>query len=268
MDLDRLFARIGASVVIRDARPERRRTFFVRGNADFRIGVESRSGQEYFDVARSRPRVDVQVVQYRTDIRHLVLHVKHRASGAIDKYLCGMDERHWFVAAVPGRHITSVDTAREALIPPQVKRELERLRVPRSAWFERRNAAFVRQGEWFFVPTRLSLSPTLRHEPLVRGTGAKPHILEFAHRKGGETVFVCRKHPSPLTKEEHEKLLAERPAARKWIWRTMVREPELYARGRVWHADHATISLGAVWHRVYVNEEHRAPATRNLTFLD
>jgi hypothetical protein len=267
--IDRPFVRIGAEVRVRGAKTvtQADRNAF-RSNSGFRIGVERGKGGEYFDIAAAPGEVDVSVVECRPDVRHLVLHVRHMRTDQADKFLCGLDERHWFAAAVPGAGVSSVDTARLALMPQEVRAELERLRVPRHDWFERRTRAFVRQGEWFFVPTRLELAPTRRNEPLVRSGGAKPHTLEFAHRASGTQVHVCAQYPAGLTTVEHKKLLAERPEAKRWRWRSMYREPVLYARGRVSHPDHSTISLGAIWHRVYVNEEHRAPARQYLTFLD
>ena len=37
-----------------------------------------------------------------------------------NKFLCGHDERHWFVAAVPGRSVATVRSAMEALKPPGI----------------------------------------------------------------------------------------------------------------------------------------------------
>jgi len=42
------------------------------------------------------------------------------------KFLCGHDERHWFVAAVPGRGVSNVRTAMEALKPAAVRLESAR----------------------------------------------------------------------------------------------------------------------------------------------
>ena len=57
----------------------------------------------------------------------------------------------------------------------------------------RRNAAYVGQGEWFFVPVTLrpepSASEIARNEPLSRGRG-KAHMMQFAFRTGGRRVYV------------------------------------------------------------------------------
>jgi hypothetical protein len=47
----------------------------------------------------------------------------------------------------------------------------------------------------------------------------------------------------------------------------MARNPDVYVRGRVRHADHRTIFLNG-WHRVLMNTEFQAQALRNVAFLD
>jgi hypothetical protein len=47
----------------------------------------------------------------------------------------------------------------------------------------------------------------------------------------------------------------------------MQRNAGVYVRGRVRHADHATIELVG-WHRVVMNTEGQARAMRNVAFLD
>ena len=92
------------------------------------------------------------------------------------KFLCGHDERHWFVAAVPeAAAVSTVATAMEALKPFDVRRLQDRLAVKPRKRNRRRNEAFVRQGEWFFVPVASSFQPKksliLTNEPLRRGAG-------------------------------------------------------------------------------------------------
>src|SRR5436190_1258442 len=123
---------------------------------------------------RSSSRVDVN----RTD-RHLLLLVRDGEEKS--KFLCGHDERHWFVAAVPedARGVTGVVAAKAALQPALVRTAVGRAR-PKNP-FRRRNAAYIRQGEWFFVPA-LELDPppalVLRNEPLSRGRGTA-HLIEL-----------------------------------------------------------------------------------------
>ena len=103
------------------------------------------------------------------------------------KFLCGHDERHWFVAAIPedARGVTDVAAAKAALQPQAVHEPVRRTR-PKDP-FRRRNAAYVRQGEWFFVPAA-GLDPpaasVLRDEPLTRGRGTAAHAaVRLPHRR-------------------------------------------------------------------------------------
>jgi hypothetical protein len=47
----------------------------------------------------------------------------------------------------------------------------------------------------------------------------------------------------------------------------MQANPTVYARGRVWHPDHATVLLRG-WHRVLLNEEKKASWSQQVVFLD
>ena len=80
-------------------------------------------------------------------------------------------------------------------------------------------------------------------------------------------VYVTERYPSGLTERQHRDVLSRNSAARKWRWRTMQRNPALYAKGRVRHSDHATIVLHD-WHQVLMNRESDAPAMRHVAFLD
>src|SRR4051812_12799523 len=90
------FARIGARLKVADrpSRPFRA----ASGVISLDIG-EDRSG-EFFEVVR-RPGVDpeVAVLDVQPEDRHLLILV--RDGGEKQKFLCGHDERHWFVAAIP-----------------------------------------------------------------------------------------------------------------------------------------------------------------------
>lgn len=134
----------------------------------------------------------------------------------------------------------------------------------------RRNAAFVQQGEWFFSPSSNFTveQEVVRHwEPIRRGWGSKPHMAEWCCRSGGETVYVSRQHPNGLLPAEYKRLVEENPDARWPRWQVMKRNAGVYVRGRVRHADHATIELVG-WHWVAMNTEGQARAMRNVAFLD
>jgi len=133
----------------------------------------------------------------------------------------------------------------------------------------RKNAAFVRQGEWFFLPVvdiAVDEKPVLRAEPLTRGRG-KPHWADFCYRTGGETVYVCSRHPNGVTEAQYRIILTANARAVSWDWRLMLRNAGVYVRGRIRHADHATITLHG-WHRVVMNTEGQSMAMRNVAFLD
>lgn len=266
MDVDLLkrnFRRIGAELEIDGPQPWQRPQALLdvreeRGDERFRISLRERAGVE-FEVISLDPRR-----------RHLLL--LERDGGKKHKFLCGHDERHWFVAGIPetARGVTSVRTAFEAL-QPQAVREMQSSRpVEPGEHYSRRNRNFVRQGEWFFVPRpemQVPAPKVLRDEPLSRGRGSKPHIMEYCYREGGELVYVCRRYRWGLTERAHDNLLRRDPRARAWDWSTMRRDPDVYAMGRIRHADHATVALDG-WHRVYMNTEHKAQGSAKMRMLD
>jgi len=187
------------------------------------------------------------------------------------KFLCGHDERHWFVAGIPeAAPVGTVRQAKEALKPAEVQSAQARERVGGKARNRRKNAAYIRQGEWFFLPVPDMVVPeelVLKNEPLRRGNGGKPHWAEFCYRTGGETVHVCSRHPNGVTEAQYGAILTRNPQAKGWNWRTMRRNPGVYVRGRIRHPDHKTITLHG-WHRVAMNTESQARAMRNVAFLD
>src|SRR5919108_855936 len=136
-----------------------------------RIDVRTDARGEYFDVrfAGGERAVELEVVDVQPRDRHLLLLA--RVGEDKSKFLCGHDERHWFVAAIPeaARGVTGVVAAKAALQPTAVRELVERVR-PKDP-FRRRNVAYVRQGEWFFVPAPAIDPPdalVLREEPLSR----------------------------------------------------------------------------------------------------
>jgi hypothetical protein len=229
---------------------------------------------EFFDLGVNPKSVnDVEAVDVRPRERHLLLMA--RTNGARgreqkEKFLCGHDERHWFVAAVPNQNgAATVRTAMEALKPAQVRQAQAHRRVRFSRRNHRKNRAFVRQGEWFFIPCPdLAVEPklVLRDEPIQRG-GGKPHRCEFLYRIGGEPVYVCDQFPQPLTPSQFAQLVRREPTKRSLGWRLMRRDARVYVRGRVWHPDHKTVVLRG-WHQVEMNTESQAPAMRHVAFLD
>jgi hypothetical protein len=73
----------------------------------------------------------------------LRVEVTHRGFGVNQKYQCGHDEFHWFVAAIPDRpNARTVPEAMEALKPKAVLREQRRKRVKRQRRVKRRTTAY------------------------------------------------------------------------------------------------------------------------------
>ncbi|HVV74157.1 MAG TPA: hypothetical protein VHI52_22100 [Verrucomicrobiae bacterium] len=189
----------------------------------FEIGIDQGQRGEMFRLRfPGDGSVTAKVLDADRYQRHLLLNVVHRGLGVSQKYLCGHDEFHWFVAALPEKSAaTTVPQAMESLKPDAVRQEQRRKRVKRSRRHKRHTTAYLRQGEWFFVPRPdfdAAGQRVQENGSLVRGAG-KPHRVESLCRsRGGGT----------------------------------------YVRGRVSHPDHATIRLD-VWHEVFRNTE-REPA--------
>ena len=132
--------------------------------------------------------------------------------------------------------------------------------------FARRSPAYVRQGEWFFVPAPEVAQPltlVLFDEPLSRGRG-NAHVMQFAYRRGGQVVWVGCGHPRGISESEYRRLPEEE---RRGQWSQMVRDPEVFAKGAVRHPDHPTVILRG-WHRVGMNTEQAARAMPHVAFLD
>ncbi|MGD0737463.1 MAG: hypothetical protein ABR976_20220 [Terracidiphilus sp.] len=240
--LRRYFSRMGARVLVRGPGPRQREMIRINIGRD-------RSG-EFFDI-RSEAGVVPEILDVQPSTRHLVLMI--RDGGLKNKFLLGHDERHWFAAAVPGDNVRDVRTAIASLRPEEI---------------EGREA--IRQGEWFFVPEPgVSEKGVVihRNEPLSRGAGSKPHVCSEMMRRGGVTVMVSRQYPTGIGLPEYERLMATNPDASGFMWRSMTRDAEVYARGEVRHKDHKTIDLCG-WHRVYMNRERFARHAPQIAFLD
>lgn len=263
--LEARFARMGARLKVQDGAPRGR-----GGTANLAVDVQRDRKGEFFEI-RVRPAMDVrlEVVDLQPSQQHLLLLAEEGNQKL--KFLCGHDEREWFVAAVPDDHgVSTVQTAREALKPAEVRHAQVREKIKTADRERRKTSAYVRQGEWFFMPApdaAVKEQLVLHNEPLTRGNGSKPHIAELCYRTGGETVYVCSRYPGGLTQDAYDRLIEAEPGARHWGWRVMQRNPEVYVKGRISHPDHRTIVLSG-WHRVLMNTEHRSAAMRHVAFLD
>jgi hypothetical protein len=266
------FAQIGARVKVREVPSRWVWEDRIRTREDYVLDVQRDGKGEFFELrvpTHLSDALDVTVMQNEPKQRHLLLFVRKPGDKPqLDRFLCGHDEREWFVAAIPGG-ASSVRQAMDALQPAPVRQALASHKVSTNKRYSRKNRAFRRQGEWFFVPEpTMVLDPklVLRNEPLRRGAG-KPHMVEQLFRTGGETVYVSSKHPNGLLPEEYTRLMKSDPSAARWGWRMMSRDMVVLARGAVSHADHATITL-PFWHRVMMNTETQSATMRKVAFLD
>lgn len=263
--LDIKFARMGARLKVAD-RPSRRFRTFGAVSLD----VQADHKGEFFEIVQQPgAETEIAVLDVQPADRHLLLLV--REGNDKSKFLCGHDERHWFVAGIPETApVGTVRQAKEALKPAEVQTAQARKGLSAKSRSRRKNAAYIRQGEWFFLPDAIGSVDeklVLRNEPLRRGNGGKPHWAEFCYRTGGEAVYVCSSYPNGVTEAQYKLIIAGNPKAKSWGWRMMRRTAGVFVKGRIRHADHATITLNG-WHRVLMNTEGQSKAMKNVAFLD
>ena len=265
------FEKMGARLKF-DPFPVTRRWSRGRDDSGFSVDVRRDKEGPFFNVSLSDDRQQsVEVLDLQPWQRHLLLLIRDQADeGEVKhKFLCGHDERDWFAAAVPDvPGVSNVRTAMEALKPDEVLVAQARKNVKMRHRNRRRNEAFVRQGEWFFIP-EADFKPIkwmiIRDEPLIRGQG-KPHTAEYVYRTGGTTVYLSREYPNGLSEAEYRRLLQlGEISANGFQVRRL--DPEVYVKGRITHADHKTVLLDT-WHRVVPNTENRAASMKHLAFID
>ncbi len=252
--LKKHFQAMGARVKFHPAgRTSRRR---IRSTGPFSIDIGRDKYGEFFDIEQEENAPEFELLQIKPKERHLLLYTRDG-----QRFLCGHDERHWFVAGISGA-VSTVRSAKQSLMPAQIMQQVKAL--PPGEVDNRRNAVFKRQGEWFFIPTNREFdeSLVLFNEPLQRTVRSQPHICQEIYREGGELVYIMGLRE--YSEYEFKKLQEKYPNIHKGRVRTMVKNPHVYARGHVKHKDHATIHL-AVWHRVLINAEFTTSA---VSFLD
>lgn len=223
----------------------------------FAIDIRNDRHGAYFEIFQGEDAPELEVLQVKPKERHLLLYARDG-----QRFLCGHDERNWFVAGIE-KAVSTVRAAKQSLLPPAVWEQVKKL--PPGEVDKRRNAVFKRQGEWFFVPTNREIPEerVLKNEPLQRTPQSKPHICQELYREEGELVYIVGKEV--LNQKEFIKFKKKDPDFDKRnVVRTMSRNPSVYARGYVRHEDHATIKLKG-WHRVFINAEFTTSA---VSFLD
>jgi hypothetical protein len=234
-------------------------------NVHFVVDIEKDNKGEFFEIDTDGS-VDFHVLGIDKSNHHLLLFARDNENAKY-RFLCGLDEKGWFAAAVP-EAVSNIAGAMEALKPAQIIGAQKHLK--RKYKNKRKNAAFLRQGEWFFIPAPdISPDPWLiiRNEPIRRGNGSA-HMVEELFRSGGEAVYVCRNYPDGIDESKYQKLIRENPKAGTWGWRLMRRNMAVYGKGRVSHRDHRTIILRG-WHSIIANRENDAWfIQQTLQFLD
>src|ERR1043165_3878157 len=155
-NIESKFAAMGARLKVREIASRWRqgdRTWTSPN--DFAVDIQCDGAGEFFELrvpTHLSDALDVTVMQSEPKQRHRLLAVRKLGDKPqLDRFLCGHDEREWFVAAVPGG-ASSVRQAMRALQPRIVRASIEEHRVPSRQRFDRKNRAFRRQGEWFFIP--------------------------------------------------------------------------------------------------------------------
>lgn len=225
--LERRFREIGVRFELSDRRPW------------FGIAVGRDRGGER--IVLTPGESSVQVIDADREQEQLLLLVKDRdgyGRRTTQQILCGRDERSLFAVRVPARFgapVNKVAAAHQALKPAEIRAAEAgegRRRGPRR---RRRGPAFVRQGDWFFVPLP-HLPPDLigmrKRVRLGRG-GGNAHVVDY------------------LCGDEHQfnQFAGFFPRA-------------VVARGFVRHREHRPIHLRC-WHRVLPNAANSAPGGYN-----
>ena len=220
---------------------------------------------EYFDIQLVRD-VQLQVLDLQPRSRHLLLSASNWVGE--DRFLCGHDEYHWFVAALPHQpDVGNVNAAMEALKPDLVKKiEGRRHKGKR----HRKSDVYMRQGEWFFTPclhASIDHCRVIQNGILRRGFGSKPHICDLLY-EDGEREYGCDRYPRlAFFESEYRHILKTRRKAKQWNWRRLPFNPTRYVKGWINHEDHSPLFLD-VWHRVEMNRESNVLAMSQVVYAD
>jgi hypothetical protein len=275
LTIQKQFAVMGARVKIHG--PDRWR------DTNFSIDVRKDKEGEFFDIAVKK-EIEAMTLDVQKQDRHLLLLVR-QPDNPKAKFLCGHDERHWFTCAIPEKEkVSNVFEAKQALKPKEL-REIERSKGIKTSFLHKRHRKLKtgetihRQGEFMFVPMPDFQPPSgfatciHKNEPMRRSNQrvGNSHNAEFCYRDGGTTVHVSSfdaKTRAGLTDSEYKAFLVAHPSAKTKNWTIMTRDANVYVKGKITHVEHSTVDLGNVWHKVMINTENLAKASRNVKFLD
>jgi hypothetical protein len=255
------FERMGARVNIRKAKNQ----VSHRTRRPLAIDVVNGGSGECFDIHFAR-NVSINVLDVRPRLRHLLLSAWNWFGE--DRFLCGHDEYHWFVAALPAQpEAQNVESAMESLKPDLVKTLEGRKHRGKH---HRKADVFVRQGEWFFIPwphASIDRNRVERNGRLARGAGSKPHVCDFMFQDG-EREYICDRYPKlAFYESEYREVLRARRKAKQWNWRPLPFKPDVYVKGWIKHPDHSPLFLD-VWHRVEQNTESTNLSMSRMVYRD
>jgi hypothetical protein len=264
LPVERAFKKMGAPVIVREITNTRRMSL-----TGVSIDVRTVEGQETFilDVPQNGKDYELSVVDNQPKLRHLLLQVRSpsemRGQATVEKFLCGHDERHWFVSGVKAINVAD---AFKSLKPQAVQAHEKAVGVKRAKKNKHHNEAWTRQGEWFFIPAPdfdpvAAKAILVKNEPISRGRGSKPHICEELARVGGNTVYSDGS--AILSIAQFTSLQHESPR-RASMFQQRTIDAGVYIRGKVRHPDHKTVEF-KTWHRVEMNGEI---VSGSVKFLD
>lgn len=231
---------------------------------------------EFFRIGISPKRpFSLSVIDIKEAEKHLLLllkvkNVRDPHNEETFKVLCGHDEKQWFTCGVPNGSVRNVFDAMETLKPEPIIDAQDRINLRKKDKRKRKNKAYVRQGEWFFRPVNINPPEKGIHknEPISRGGGSSPHMVEMLYREGGTTVYVHNRFaPDGFTRKELAEFLKKNPNIQRSAFQQRTRDASVYAKGKVRHRDHKTIVLRG-WHEVLMNRESDSGIAKNIVFLD
>jgi hypothetical protein len=118
--IEKHFGQMGAQIVIRRPEPPQgHRAMWWSPPEDYSLDIEHRcDGDEFILTVPEtiEAQAEFTILQTKPKDRHLLLMARRDQHSDIDRFLCGHDEREWFVAAVPGA-VSTVADAMESLKP-------------------------------------------------------------------------------------------------------------------------------------------------------
>ena len=256
-NLNKAFAAIGARVRV----SKRSRMF---NSALLRVDKDKTGEYVSIIVDKERPHLpfNIHIADINKTLKQLTLSLTYvRYQGryvyydfkisnfarTVEHFLIGKDECHLFIASVKSN--ISVKHAFAELRPLDAHTALTANGVKDKSWCKRKTKAYIRQGEWFFIPaTPPSESIPVIHKKEPIGNVRSPHIVDELMRFGGQKVYV--NGTEVLTLSEFKALAYEEQKN----YSERVRDAQVFARGYVRHADHKTIYLEG-WHEVHMNRE-------------